>query len=715
MARTLYSPSWYRVAKLRPTLRKQVAIHRHNYRGKPWHVIEERSSEAHHRFTPATYFIVGLMDGTRTLDAIWRAALERLGDDAPSQDDLIVLLAQLHFSDLLKTEASPEAQQLLEVYRSRDRQKWFGRLNTPFAWRVPLLDPDAMLDRIVPAARWIFGHWGLLIWMLVVGSGLVLAALNWGRMVDRLGERILDPWNLAAIAVAYPILKVLHELGHALAVKVWGGRVHDVGIMFILFMPIPYVDASAASGFSSKWRRTVVDAAGMLVELFIAAVALMLWLGAERPIVRAILFNCMLIGTASTLLFNGNPLLKFDGYYILSDVLEIPNLAQRAQKYLSYLAKRYVLGIARAVSPVTAPGERFWFLLYGPLAVVYRVFLTVSIALFLASEYLLVGVLLAAWCVLLMGIMPLARLVNTMASDPELRDRRPRVAVTLASILAAVLLLMFAVPAPYTTVAEAVAIVPENRQLRAGADGFVVRLLVEPGAQVTAGTKLALLMDPTVESEARVLRSQVAALEARLTAVEFTKAVDAAMIRAEIKAVKAELARVSERRAEQTVIAAADGELLVPSAVDLPGRFLQRGTIFGYVSDPAEIIIRAAVEQAGIGAVHRNVRRVTVWSIGYGTRPELAQIGRITPGGRNELPHKALSTEGGGSIPLDPRMPDQLRTMSNVFQIDLKTISHIEPGLIGQRHFVRFEHEPRPVGLQLYDWARHYALERFGV
>jgi putative peptide zinc metalloprotease protein len=714
MAQTLFSPSWYRVAQLRPSLRKQVVIYRHTYRGKPWHVIEERSSEQHHRFKPATYFIVGLMDGTRTVDAIWRAALDRLGDDAPSQDDMIALLAQLHFADLLKTDASPEADDLFRRYRLRERQKWIARLSSPLAWRLPLFDPDRLLDYLAPAGRWIFSVWGIVVWACLVGTGLVLAAINWGRIVERIGERVLDPWNVAALVIAYPVLKILHELGHALAVKVWGGRVHDAGVMFILFMPIPYVDASASSGFASKWRRALVDAAGILTELLVASVALMVWLDTEQPVLRSVLFNLMLIGTVSTVLFNGNPLLKFDGYYILSDILEIPNLAPRAQKYIAYLFKHYLWGVAAAVSPVTAQGERFWFLLYGPLAALYRVFLTFSIALFLASEYTLVGLLLAVWCVALMGIAPVVRFVSTVAHDPDLRDRRPRLILSTAAILAIVLLSLLVVPAPYTTIAEAVTVVPENRQVRAGAEGFVMRLLAEPGAPVVSGAQLAGLADPTVDAEARVLRAQLAALAARLSAVEFTNIVDAGVIRAEMKAVKEDLDNVAERQLEQTVVANASGQFLVPAAADLPGHFLLRGTTFGYVHDPGDVIIRAVVDQAGMGAIERGVESVSVWEAGLETRPRTATVARVVPGGHNELPHRALAADGGGTIVLDPRTPGQLRTTTNLFQIDLRPERGDHIDHIGQRFYVRFEHAPRPIGLQFLDRARQVILERFG-
>ena len=715
MTRTLFSPSWYRVAQLRPTLRKQVIIHRHNYRGSAWHVIEERANEQHYRFTPATYFIIGLMDGKRTVNAIWRGALDRLGDDAPSQDEMIDLLAQLHFADLLKTDATPEAHQLFQLLQGRERRRWLARLASPFAVKVPLFDPDAVLDRLVPAARWIFSWLGLSIWLAAVGLGALLAALNWGSITDRVSERVLDPWNLLAIVIGYPFIKLLHELGHALAVKVWGGRVNDVGMMFILFMPVPYVDASSASGFQSKWRRALVDAAGILTELLIASLALMLWLQTEQPMVRSVLFNLMLIGTVSTVLFNGNPLVKFDGYYILSDVLEIPNLAQRSQKYLGYLFKRYVWGASNAVSPVTARGEALWFVLYGPCAAIYRVFITLSIASFLASEYAAVGILLAIWCVITLGVIPLARLIRSLAADPDLRGRRWRLTWSSAGMTAAVVAVLFVMPAPYSSIAEAVAVVPEKRQVRAAAEGFLLNLVAEPGAQVAAGARLAVIVDPSVESEVKVLRAQVAALEARLAAVQFTNRVEANLIRAEMRSVKEELARMSERMVEQTVLAGADGRFLVPMASDLPGRFFQRGAIIGYVHDANEVIIRAVVEQAGMGAIARGVRDVTVWEAGYETSPSPGIVRRIAPGGGNELPNKALAVDGGGTITLDPRSPDKLRTTANLFQIDLEMQRNTPANFIGKRYYVRFEHQPRPLGLQFYDVLRQAMLQRFGV
>ena len=126
---------------------------------------------------------------------------------------------------------------------------------------------------------------------------------------------------------------------------------HDIGIMLLVLLPVPYVEASAATVFKSKYRRAMVGAAGMAVELFVAAAAFYLWLLVEPGLLRAVLFNVMLIASVSTLLFNGNPLLRYDAYYILADLIEMPNLAARSLRYWGYLIERYLLGVHEAEPP----------------------------------------------------------------------------------------------------------------------------------------------------------------------------------------------------------------------------------------------------------------------------------------------------------------------------------------------------------------------------
>src|SRR5262249_31618300 len=188
-------------------------------------------------------------------------------------------------------------------------------------------------ERTRPLAKWLFGPAGAILWLVVVPPALLLAAQHWQELGANASDQILAANNVLPLALVYVALKALHEFGHGFAVKAFGGAVHELGVMILVLAPLPYVDASAASGFRSKWRRALVGSAGMIVEVFFAALALYIWLVVEPGLVRALAFDAMVVAGVSTVVFNGNPLLRYDGYYILADLLEIPNLAQRAARY----------------------------------------------------------------------------------------------------------------------------------------------------------------------------------------------------------------------------------------------------------------------------------------------------------------------------------------------------------------------------------------------
>jgi len=173
----LYSPSWYRVANLRPRLRGHVRIHRHHYRGELWYVLEDRVSRRMHRFNPQAHYVIGLMDGRRTVQALWDAAIERFGDDAPTQDELIRLLGQLHAADVLQTEMAPDVDEILRRAQ-KTRQRNLMQKLSPLALRIPLLDPDRWLERWLPYYRWLFGPAGAVLWLVVVGTGVALATAH---------------------------------------------------------------------------------------------------------------------------------------------------------------------------------------------------------------------------------------------------------------------------------------------------------------------------------------------------------------------------------------------------------------------------------------------------------------------------------------------------------------------------------------------------------
>ena len=243
------SAAWHRVAGLRPRLRSHVRIHRHQYRGERWYVVEDRLSRRTHRFDASAYVVLGLMDGRRSLQEIWQAAQGRLGEHAPAQDDLIQLLAQLHAADILQSEVTPDVDELLRRSRRLAQRSLIGKVTSPLAIRIPLFDPDRLLERFAPWYRPLLGTLGAILWLAVVGWAGVAAFQHWNELTLDVADRVLAPQNLLILTLVFPFLKALHEFGHAGAVKAWGGEVHEMGIMLLVLMPVPYVDASASLAF----------------------------------------------------------------------------------------------------------------------------------------------------------------------------------------------------------------------------------------------------------------------------------------------------------------------------------------------------------------------------------------------------------------------------------------------------------------------------------
>lgn len=715
MAESIYSPSWYRVAGLRPRLRPHARIHRHHYRGVRAYVLEDTSSGQHHRLSVAANYLVGLMDGRRSMEEIWEAAGTRLGDDMPTQDQIIQLLGQLHAADVLQCDITPDSEELFRRHQRSERSKWQRRLWTPLAVRLPLLDPDRFLERGLGPVRPLFGWFGLMLWLGVVGSAAVLAGAHWPELSENVIDRALAPQNLLLLWLTYPLVKGLHELGHGFATKVWGGEVHEVGLMFLVLMPVPYVDASAASAFRAKHRRMVVGAAGILVEMFLAALALFAWINLEPGALRTTAYNVMLIGGVSTLFFNGNPLLRFDAYYVLADALEIPNLGARANKYIGYLIQRYLFG-AKEVDSQTATGaERAWLLVYGLASVAYRMVIMFTIILFIAGKFFVVGVLLAVWGVLTQVVVPVAKAASFVVASPMIRRHRARALVTSASLLVLVAGLVFYVPVPLSTRTEGVVWMPEKAQVRAGADGFIRQILVETGTPVRRGESLVETEDPFLHARVRVLESRLEELKARYEGKRLEDRAQAEIIKEELASVQADLNRAREKAGSLLIRSPTDGIFVVPQAQDLPGRFVRQGELVAYVADLSRTTVRVVVPQADIDLVRQRTQAVQVRVAGRISEPVSAIIRRQVPEAIDRLPAPTLGTLGGGPFAIDPTDEQGVQLLQKVFQIDLSLVLDNPIETMGARAYVRFDHGKEPLAARWYRTGRRLFLKRFGV
>jgi len=655
------------------------------------------------------------MDGRLSVQELWEKAVDLYGDGAPTQSEMVNLLSQLHTADVLMCDVSPDAAELFRRGEKIEQAHWKTNLRSPLFLRFPLLDPEAFLARTIKFVRPFFSLYGALLWLAVVASALALVGLHWSELTENVVDRVLSAKNLLTLWLVYPLIKGLHELGHGYAVKKWGGEVHEMGIMLLVLMPIPYVDASSASAFRTKWQRALVGASGMIVELFVAALAMFLWVSLQPGMMRSIAYNLVLIGGVSAVLFNGNPLLRYDGYYILADLIDIPNLAQRSMNYVRFLVNRYLWGIKEAEAPYVGPGERFWLVFYSLSSFVYRLFVYVAIVLFIAGKFFIFGIVFALWASFNMLVLPILKSMRFVMFSPVLRQKRARAVSVSGALILGILGLLFLVPFPSWTRTEGVVWAPEDSLVRAGTNGVVQRVMAAPNALVKKGEALIECRDFLLNAEVKKFRAQLKEFETRYEAVFADDQVQARILLKEIENIRANLDRAEERLRELTIRSPKDGVFVLPMAADLPERYLRQGDLVGYILDKEKLTVRVVVPQADVDLVRSNVKHV---ELRFAERLEDSVAGvikREVPGAMERLPSTILGTSGGGKIPIDPFDSGGLKTFEKLFQFDIELLDKVEKFFVGGRVYVRFDHGFEPLGFQWYRSLRQLFLRRFNV
>ena len=536
--------------------------------------------------------------------------------------------------------------------------------------------------------------------------------MHWDELTLNLSDRMFSAEGLISMLLVFPLVKFLHEMGHAVAVKSGGGAVHEMGIMLLVLLPVPYVDASAASMFRSRWRRVGVGAAGMLVETFIASLALYAWIELQPGVLRAACYTTMVVAGVSTVLFNGNPLLRYDGYYMLADAIGVPNLSGRAVRHWAWLSQKLLFG-AKQPAPATVPGETKWLIVYAPLSFIARTAVMVTIVMTLANRFFAVGVILAVWTAGVGLVWPMMRALWAVFAGPGLaRQRRRAVGVTLAGLGALAAVVAF-VPFPLHTVAEGVVWLPEESLVRAGGDGFVERLAVAPGAAVVPGQIVLTSADPDRSASVWVERAKVEALTRQYASEQFSDRVKGSITGRELEVEQSKLADAERRVAELVSRSRATGNFVVSKPNDIPGRYYKRGEVLGYVIPPDLRIARVLVAQADVDLVRRHFVDASVLAAGDLGRSFPARMVREVPAASDELPSKALALEGGGAQPTNPRDRDAPRTLERLFQFDLEIPPEAASAASGGHVWVRFDHGSEPLALQAWRRLRQLFLTHF--
>ncbi|QDU96102.1 hemolysin D [Lignipirellula cremea] len=502
--------------------RSDLTARRHRYQGKPFWVIKEPIGLKYSRLHEEEYFLLMQLDGRISLEELKKRYEKRFIAERIKYEDLQQFLGSLHQRGLVISESPVQGWRLYERAKKERRKKWMGLLTNIFAIRWKGIDPDWILNFLYPYTRWFFTGRAVSMACLLGICALLTLAVNYGDFLARMPtfHEFFGPGNWLAIALTMAAVKVLHEFGHGLACKRFGGECHEMGFMLLVFTPALYCNVSDSWLLESKWRRAAIGAAGMYVELTLASIATLLWWGSEPGGMLSMLcLRVMFVCSISTLMFNGNPLLRFDGYYILADLAEIPNLRQKAGDLLRRFLFFVCLGIEPQPDPYLPQRHRALIAAYSVASYLYRWVVVFSILMFVTKTLEPYGLKNLGRLFGLVGVIgmiaqPVMTVYRFFRQPGSLKQVKRWQAATSAVVLVALLIAVWFAPAPHYIACPLEVQPLQGALVYVTQPGVIAKVAARPGAHVEQGDTILELENLDVELKIANLHARRSELEA---------------------------------------------------------------------------------------------------------------------------------------------------------------------------------------------------------
>ena len=664
--------------------RGDLVTTRQVYQGQVWWVVKDPIALSYYRFRPEEYALLEMLDGSASLEMLKEQFEARFPPRRIKVDELARFIATLHRSGLVIGDRPGQGPQLFERRRQRNWQQWKAWLANILSLRFRGFDPDRLLARLDPWFGWLFEPPAIVAVLVFAASALLLVLVNFDVFRSKLPEfhQFFASGNWLYLAAALAFTKICHEFGHGLSCKHYGGECHELGMMMLVFTPCLYCDVSDSWMLPSKWKRAAIGAAGMYVEVILASIATYLWWNSHGGIFNQLCLDVMFVSSVSTLMFNANPLLRYDGYYILSDLLEIPNLKQKSTSILGRIASRWCLGIKPPDDPFLPQRRLGLFALYSVASSLYGWFVSLSIFLFVWSVFKpyrleVIGQVLAFMALWGLVVRPVQGIIKFL-NIPGRRDEVKAVNLAVTGVAAAAIL-------------AAIALIPLPQRVWCGAElrprgeetvyvteaGRLESLAVRPGAIVKRGDELARLSSIDLDLAIAELEGKAADARTRLASLQrerFTSpaaGLEIGTVEEALKSVEEQLEKKRKNRTELVLRAPRDGIVLPAPAVKeqpgasgkLPtwsgnalepynlGATFVEGTVLCMVGEPEKFEAVMVIDQSEVEFVGRG-QHVDLkldafpWRTFTGKVEELAES-------RLESSSERMSVKAGGLVPTE--------------------------------------------------------------
>ncbi len=669
MSRT-FSENWYRVAGLRVALRPTVRVRLHQARGTPWYVLHERIKNGFFRVPPAGWAFIARLRPEATVDQVWREAIEAVPTEAPGQEEVFQLLVALSAGNMLYVEGAADERRLLERAEARGRKPLSARLSELLFMRIPLADPEPLLRRLGPLIGLLFSPAAAVLALLFLGWGFAEFLLHSARAVEQ-ARGILQPQNLPLLFIAVFLAKGLHEFGHAAMSRRFGAEVRTTGVMLLMFTPLPYVDVTASWGLRNRWHRAAIGAGGMLMDLLVAAAATLVWSRSPPGELSALCHNLMFTTAAYTLLFNLNPLMRFDGYYILSDLLGIPNLYEQARAAAGRRFRALALRQAQDEKDADHPGTTEWALAAFFLASNgYRLMVMGGIVLFIADAYFGLGLVVAAALAFASFVRPLGQQLGRVR-DPFFRARHARPLRRAALAAGLLVLALLLVPLPDNRVLRGVAEATAQAPVFTDVAGIILQVHAPSGSWMEAGAPLVTMANPELEAELAGVRAQVVRAQLQANKSLEADAVDLAPVQERLRTLAVMQATLEAQLASLVVVAEHAGVWVAPEIATKQGSWVGRGVELGRLVDDRTHRFRGVIRQDA-GAILSGARQERLEVRLEGERGRSLHASRLSlvPFSSTQLPSAALGPAAGGEIAVETNDPSGRRSVEPYFLLE---------------------------------------------
>ncbi len=675
------------------------------YEGRSYFVVKDPVNLRYYRFKEQEHFLLTLMDGGHTLDAAQKAFEDRFRPERLKLEDLEQFGQQLLTMGLVQNEAPQAGKQLYENRTKRIRMEWMQTLTNILYIKIPVFDPEKLLRHMIPYMGWIFTRLFLLASVMFMGSALALVFTHFETFYSKLPtfESYFTFKNVVYLWIALGCVKVIHEFGHGLSCKAFGGEVHEMGLLFLCFSPAMYCNVSDAWRLPSKWHRIIISFAGIYVELMIAAAATFTWWNtASQPFVNNLALNLMVVCSVSTVMFNGNPLMRYDGYYILADWIEIPNLRDRANKYLKNLAMEHCLGIEVPPEQYMELTRRILFVAFAIISYVYRWVVTFMILKFMAtflkpykleviSEMLAVGALasMIGW--------PMYNLIKNVKKRGRLPDMKPIRVTISACLVAAALLVVFFVPLPVSRIRDRGYVEPvEIMRVSVEVPGTLKELLVKEGQLVKKGKELARFTSLVLENKRDEALAQMRIKESLLDYYKerIAKELDPSQRQgltdertradSDFKSAKASYDHITMELNKLIVRAPRDGVVIGLPQIDDIGKSWDReqNSLFCSIGDKTKLRVIVPLSAADYKLLEQNMNsekpnqplESTIRVQGHGGKLWQGRISVMPKSAAKTIPMQ-LSTKAGGPLAVKPGSTQgEIEPQSQVFLVGIDFI-----------------------------------------